>query len=496
MDKKTVVIIGGGLAGLSAGYYALANGFSVRVFEHAATPGGVCTAWRRKGYLFDGCIHWLIGARSDSVLNRVYHELGLLPAIPTKPLEHYLRFVDEQGGREPFSITANAQALRQGLLERFPSDAALIEEVLSASQELAKLQMPLKPSELMTAGDFAGMLWKMRKVIFKLGRLGVPAHEYARRATDPWLARILENIFHPHMSMLFNLMTLGWVMNGDTCQVLGGSLEFSRALERKFLSFGGEIRYNATVERIIVESGKATGVRLADGTEHRADYVVSAADLHATLYDMLEGKYLSKSHAAMFANWEPFTPICLISYGVRGALKPSAGPSMIFFKDPIRSGPVEVKGMHARDFSFDPTLAPEGCSIVQVMLDADFEHWTGLRQDNPEEYKKQKQALADQVLNRLEPYYPGIKAMVEVTDVATPATFVRYTRNWRGAYEGWIMTLETLKNPVKKTVPGLANLYLCGQWVEPGGGVPTALVSGRMAAMLLCHNEGREFKSL
>lgn len=75
---------------------------------------------------------------------------------------------------------------------------------------------------------------------------------------------------------------------------MGGSLEFARAIERRYLDLGGEIHYKSPVKKILVESNRAIGIRLADGTEHRSDIVVSAADGHTTLFDMLDGKYMNK----------------------------------------------------------------------------------------------------------------------------------------------------------------------------------------------------------
>ena len=62
MTKKTV-IIGGEIAGLSAGCYAQMNGYETEIYEMHNLPGGLCTAWQRKGYTFDGCIHWLVAPR-------------------------------------------------------------------------------------------------------------------------------------------------------------------------------------------------------------------------------------------------------------------------------------------------------------------------------------------------------------------------------------------------------------------------------------------------
>jgi len=87
---------------------------------------------------------------------------------------------------------------------------------------------------------------------------------------------------------------------------------------------------------------------------------------------------------------------------------------------------------------------------------------------------------------------------VEVTDVATPLTFERYTGNWKGSFEGWIITPEnayTMTKPMPQMVPGLKNVYMCGQWVEPGGGLPTSIMSAKRLLKTICKEDGRKFRS-
>ena len=69
-------LIGAGIAGLSTGCYARMNGWSTRIFEMHERPGGLCTAWSRKGYTFDGCIHHLAGAGPGSRYRTIWEELG------------------------------------------------------------------------------------------------------------------------------------------------------------------------------------------------------------------------------------------------------------------------------------------------------------------------------------------------------------------------------------------------------------------------------------
>ena len=111
-------------------------------------------------------------------------------------------------------------------------------------------------------------------------------------------------------------------------------------------------------------------------------------------------------------------------------------------------------------------------------------------------YDTEQIQVCDQVLDFLETRYPGIGGDVEVKDVATPLSYERYTGNWLGSTCGWLLTKDTMRmmiSGVGQTLPGLANFYQCGQWVEPGGMVPMAAISGRNVVQLLCRADGRPF---
>ena len=75
---KKVIIIGAGISGLTSAVYARRSGFEVVVLEKAGNPGGVSTSWKRKGYTFEGGVHWLIGAKEDIPLHAIWKETGAL----------------------------------------------------------------------------------------------------------------------------------------------------------------------------------------------------------------------------------------------------------------------------------------------------------------------------------------------------------------------------------------------------------------------------------
>jgi phytoene dehydrogenase-like protein len=140
-------------------------------------------------------------------------------------------------------------------------------------------------------------------------------------------------------------------------------------------------------------------------------------------------------------------------------------------------------------------MAPPGKTVLIVQFETNYDYWHALSQD-PVTYRTEKQTIIESVIAGLEERFPGIAEQVEMTDLATPVTWERYTGNWRGSYEGWMFDGDfSLKSSMQKTLPGLKNFYMAGQWVNPGGGIPTAVMSGNHTIQMICKQDKRKFTS-
>jgi len=493
MTQKTIIIIGAGIAGLAAGCYGQMNGYKTRIFELHSAPGGLCTAWKRKGYTFDGCIHWLVGTGQQSSIHRIWEELGAVQG--RQIVDHAVYLQVEEAGGKVFTVYTNVDRLENHMLELAPADARPVKELCNAIRQAAGVDIPLdNPNALSTIKIMLRGL-SMIGLYRKWGKMSVPA--FAARISDPFLRQAFSDIFDmPDFPMLAVIMMLSSMHNRNAGYPVGGSLEFSRAIERRYLALGGELNYNGRVVKILVENDTAVGIRLADGSEQRADIVISAADGHATIFDMLGGKYINDTIRGYYDKLPIFQGIVQVSLGVRRDL--SAEPPMRSFSlaRPITVGGRPRQRLGIRHLCFDPSMAPAGRSVVIAMFESDHAYWKELAQER-ERYDAEKQQVALDVINRLGTVYPGIGDEVEVVDVATPLTTERYTGNWQGSMEGWQINTHNIDMMVSKgmdkTLPGLKNFYMAGQWVEVGGGVPTAAMSGRKLLGTLCKLDKKKF---
>lgn len=497
MKEKSIIIIGGGLTGLSAGCYGRMNGYRTSIFEMHSIAGGVCTAWKRKGYTIDGAVNWVIGTRPGIEFYRFWEELGAAPNW--KIYNHDLYMVNENRDGKLFFVYCDADRFEQYLLEISAEDETVIKELTGAIRKASTMSMPVeKPQENYGILDKVKLLKMITQVGFFKKWGGVSIGDFAEQFKNPFLREMISHSFGAENPMMMLLFLLGFQHSKSAGYIIGGALSLVSSIEKRYLDLGGEIHYNSRVVKILVENNRAVGIRLADGSEHRADWVLSAADGRTTIFDMLGGAYLDKKIKSKYDNPNLFEPLVYVGLGVARQLEDlpaSIGGLSYSLLKPIVVAGEEKDTINVRSYSFDPTMAAQGKTTLVVQFTTDYDYWHKLRQE-PHQYRAEKEAIVQAVIAGLEERFPGITEQVEMTDIATPITWERYTGNWRGSYEGWMFDSDfSLMSSMRKTLPGLKNFYMAGQWVNPGGGIPTAVMSGNHTIQMICRKDNKKFTS-
>jgi len=150
--------------------------------------------------------------------------------------------------------------------------------------------------------------------------------------------------------------------------------------------------------------------------------------------------------------------------------------------------------MMVRICNFDPGLAPEGCTSVIVHIRTpDWAYWQKLREMDPDAYRMEKERVASTVIETLEHRFGAINDTLEVVDIATPATYIRYNNIYKGSYQGWAPTPTMVGKTLPKTIPGIDNFFMSGQWQWPAGGIPGVMRLGRHIAQILCARDRKRF---
>ncbi|TFG28425.1 NAD(P)/FAD-dependent oxidoreductase [Candidatus Thorarchaeota archaeon] len=500
MSSRSVIIIGAGLAGLATGCYAQLNGYESQIFEHHSKPGGVVAVWKRGDYLIDGGIHFLICHKPGSAIYDVYKEIGAVGSYDIEDMTTYIRFTDETGTKS-IDFSRDLEKLERDLIQIAPEDEkeirSLIKEItwMKNSPILTDLGMSTSPPELKGRLESIKEMWQMRSFMkYFTGKYSKSAATYAEdHLQNPFLQMVVKNLFSSDGPIWFVIMILASVAAGQLGLFKGGCHEFVNSIVNTYLSLGGQIQYKATVKKILVENDTAVGIVLEDGTEHRADVTISAADGRSTIFDMLDGQYTDDRIENRYRTWRPYDPMIAVSLGVSRTFQDEVPFSMSMMKEPFEYGERSISCLPLRILNYGDVYAPPGKSVIQIMLETEWDYWATLR-ENREEYNAEKKRIAQELIERLEVIYSGISSQVEVIDVATPYTSWRYTLNHRGSPMGWLMTKKTLMELIPRTLPGLDNFYMAGQWVLPGGGVPGCIYTGRNVIQILCKREDREFR--
>jgi phytoene dehydrogenase-like protein len=500
MEERSIIIIGAGFAGLAAGIYAQMNGYHTQIVEMHDKPGGLCTSWKRKGYTIDGCIHWLVGSSPQSGMHRFWEEVGIAQGREFVDLDEYMRWEGADG--RTLVLHTDVDRLEKHLLALSPQDEAPIRAFVQGIRMGMAFDQPAESASALQR------LWKRLQLgllFVTKGKtmrewMNLSATEFASRFQDPLLREAFREMWFPEFSMFFLLFTFGYLHNRNAGYPIGGAMPMSRAMAQRYADLGGAIRYDSRVVKILVEEDRAVGVRLADGSEHRAGRVISAADGHATLFQMLDGRYLDEEARKPYEAWTTFPSLLYVGVGVNRSFKdePKTVSGLSFpLHRPAEIGDAVRERLTVHIYNQDPTLAPPGKTSVVVMMPSDYAYWAELAQDRAA-YDEKKHQVGRTVIELLEQRFPGISQQVEMVDVATPLTFERYTGNWKGSFEGWQLTpgnASVAMTRMRQTLPGLQGFYMCGQWVEPGGGLPTSVMSGRRLVQALCKEDGKTFET-
>jgi phytoene dehydrogenase-like protein len=492
-NDRDLIIIGAGIAGLATGCYARMNGYDAHIFEMHDKPGGMCTSWQRKGYTFDYCIHNLPGTAPGSGFRRIWDELGAFDGIGVVDRDEFVCVEDSSGER--FHWYTKLDRLEDHLREIAPADTGAIRDMIGAARTMARADLFSMP-----LGGFRRTLRALPGLPAVRRWSQVMMGQFAERFTTPFMRRAWMHAQYDipcaEVPMMAPLMFMAGFENGDLGSPVGGSLAFSRKIEQRFRDLSGTIHYRSPVDKIIVQNGRAVGVRLTDGTEHHAARVVSAADGYRTIYGMLEGRYLTDWITKYYVNvWDTGPFGLTVFLGIRDGSGNAPHALTLLLDEEIDLGEIAQDSLYVSTFGPETGLAPEGKAVVKIEVQASYYYWKRLRDEDPDAYRGKKAEIADTIIDHLAPRFPGLRERIEVIDVATLPTSERYTGNRFGAQAA---PPKENAGPIQRkglsqTLPGLDGFHHVGQWSNATIGVGNAALTGRNLVRELCKKDNRRF---
>jgi len=485
------------MGGMAAGIYGQINGYETQIFEMHNKPGGQCTSWKRKGYTFDPCIHHFFGCKPGTRVYQMWHELGALPR-ELVTLEACTAVASPDG--KMFVDYYDLERLEETLLKLSPADSKMIEQHIAA----IKVFSNEKISDAMDSGSFWKMITVFPAMLSMRKWTKMNMRTFAELFSDPFLRKAFALLIYanPDGPFAFHLARHGGGLSGDIQWPVGGASEFAKSIERRYLTLGGKVHYRSRVEKILVENCKAAGIKLSDGSEHRADIIISNADGRKTILNMLDGKYMNEMVRGYCAPLSDETPFAIdVFLGINRDLSVEPSSLVLLLDQPVTIANRKYEDIEAQLYSFDKTMAPPGKGTIKVELTASYAYWKQLYDDDREKYKLGKQKVAEQVIEVLESHFPGIRDQVEVIDVCTLMTWERYM----GGTQGWFnlpnrklnftMREDLSDKEFTTTLPGLSNFYFVGVWATAMGSLAHNANSGKTIMRRICKKDGKRFNA-
>jgi len=489
-----MIIIGAGLGGLSAGCYGQMNGYETKIFERQPNGGGVCVSWKRKGYVFDYAVHNLFGTAQGTSDYGLWRELGALEGLQTFSFKEFVQVETPDG--KIFTLFTDLDTLQKHMTDISPNDKQKINEFVKACRRFRGYDL----FAAMTGGLGARLrLLPVLRSVMKYSK--ITTEDFAQSFSDPFLRKAFATIqYNLHgVPVLIPMIFLSALSKGDAGWPVGGSSAMVGNIQKRYLELGGQVAFRCCVDKILVENNKAVGVQLEDGSKHYADLIVSAADGHATIFGMLNAKYVSDTVREYYDSYPKTMAFGLeFYYGV--SLDFAGEPhALVLFQDvPIIIEDREYDRLSVEVFNFDPSFAQGGKTVIKVVFDSDYDYWQKLSKDKTA-YNHEKSRLADLVADLLDKRFVGFKNSIEAVDVVTPVTVTHWTGGYRGFCLPWPapeqISGEVSKNGVSKTLPGLQNFHMVGQWAVGMNGLGTAAQSGRDLIKQLCKKDNKKFQT-
>lgn len=471
--KYDIIVIGGGLGGLTAGAKLAREGKSVLLIEQHSKPGGCATTFRRHGFTFEVGLHEMDGPSSRDMKNRIFNELEVFDNVEFIKVPEFYHFVS---GRIKITIPHDPVEAAAVLKEKFPDETAGIDSYFNRILNPKKKPAGDETDKDQSVGVFLDSIIKNDELkLVLLGNLGY-FHD------DPY-----------SISLAYYSVAQGSYFSGGASYIKGGSQKLSDHLAEYIRMHGGTVILNHLVTGLIEENGKLTGVTFCKkqkaGAEINKAYAgeIIANAAMPSIAEMLPEKIsarlkaeirLQKTGASLLSVYLGFSHN-LMTIG-------NNHYSTFFFDNSIRSQ-ADIMTNNCGDFSkrsftfidygrIDSGLAPDGKSAGAICCIDYASGWENLTRDS---YLSKKEEVAKILIGRLEKAIPGIADEIEYYEVGTPETVRRYTLNPSGAVYGFA---QTPGKPLIDNTGWPENLHFASAWGKTGGGFSGAIYSGYLCA--------------
>jgi carotene isomerase len=496
MQDADAIVIGSGIGGLVAGALLARYGKQVLVCESHAIPGGAAHSFSRQGFHFDSGPSFFAGLSDRQSLNPLRQVLDVLgesvDAIAYDPLGHY-HFPEGT-----FPVYGNADRYRAAVANITPQGARELEQFEHQLLQLYQGLRAIPTLALRTDRHVLPLLLSryplaLLKLLPQLGTIQASVGTIMDRwVQDAWVRRLIDL----ECFLLSGLKAHGTVapevafMLGERSRSVidypvGGSGAIVQALVRGLERWGGTLRLNAHVDQILVEHGKAVGVRLRRGDRLNAPVVISNATLWDTYTQLLKPQDLLVAYRQTALDTPAIDSFMHLHLGIRAdGLDGLTGHHVVVHDAQQDLTAPGNTCMISIPSVWDAKLAPAGHHVVHAYTLEPFAGW-----QRNETYENRKRERAQSLLRAIERVIPDLqshtsdgKSRIVLELIGTPLTHAHYLRRYQGTY-GPAIAAGNGMFPTPQTP--ISGLYRVGDSTMPGIGVPAVAASGILCANTL-----------
>ncbi len=500
-DQFDAVIIGAGLGGLSCAAALARQNFKPLVLEQHDKPGGYATTFRRPGgFVFDVSLHSTVVGERNGIHNLIpgFPEITGVEFVPHPTL--YRAIFPNHDIRVPSKDVPGYVKL---LASQFPQEEAgiraLFADMQAVSDDIHKLSARSSPPQMR---DFPA---EFPSLVRSSGRTWGAMMD--ARIKDPKLKAIVSSLWgyfglppSKLASFYYALPVITYLTEGGYYPI-GKSQKISAAFVSFITAHGGKVALSTRVEKVLVKDGAAYGVRTAAGEEHTGRAVIANANPYDLFHSMIGdpapyADYMARLDrmSAGFSTFQVFLGLKKDLVGALGIKDTEIMYAPDYDTEAAYKRALEVN-MESPGFGLTlydnlyPGYSPKGKNTVTIIAAHGYDYWkkfeADYRKGNKAAYRAEKERLAQIYIRAAEKILPGLSSAIQVKDIGTPLTNVRYTSNYRGAIYGWDQTLDNSgMRRLAQTTP-VKNLYLSSAWTNPGGGYQAVIMSGLQCAAQL-----------
>lgn len=498
MGKK-IVIVGGGIAGMSAGIYAQKCGFDSVIYEKHSVAGGECTGWMREKHYIDNCICWMTGAKEGYDIYPMWKELGFIPE-GVQVHQHDYFYKSELNGQSLY-LWRDLKRAEADMIALSPEDKKEIKKFFKHVKYAECLQVPAKkPTDMMNLFDWTDLGLKMIKMVPVINKYGkVTLKELGARFKHPLIKKIFSDYLPEEYLAHIMMNAYGAISSGGGGIPLGGSFAAAQRMRKIYESLGGTILLNQDVSEICIENGHSSGIILSDGTKVDADYVICTTDPHFAFEKLMDYKYMPPLLKKAYEDPEhnPLISSFQAAYSYDGMTDEVKG-RMFFDCKPFDLCGRPVTRMNLKNYTFEKTTLPDGKNLLQVKLlepESEYLWWEKLYNTDKAAYDAEKARVAKDVEKAIIERFPFMEGKLTLLNTWTPVTYNRYCNAYRGVFMTFLQTHGSMNAmAVPGVLKGVNNVFIASQWLLIGGGLPGAMVMGKFAVQRILKKEKRSIK--